>query len=589
MTSQRAQKRTKLRDRELLYRLWRMELSHYKGRIVLILLLTALTSALTALYPIVIQKALDLLGQRKPIYLSSIPLWILLITLGKALSQYGQVLSLQALVLRVIFGIQKRLFSVLTDADIAHIEKEAPAKRTSYFTSDIFCIRDLLTRLFNVIGNGVTVVGLVTSMLWMDWSLSLAALILYPIAALPIQFLGKRVRGSAKSVQQKMSDLNEGMTQSFEQAKTIRIYLMEDMEKRHANSLFSSLRQAMMRVIRVKSTIEPFLEILGGLIVAAVLIFIGWRSQMGHGTVGDLTGFVAALLLVAHPLRSLGNLHAVIQEGCGGLERIDHVLNVPCSINSPQQPQDQNVRHANIEFNNVSFTYPDGRKALDKLNFQVKEGHMVALVGMSGAGKSTALSLIPRFYDVTDGDIKLGGEDIRSLSLPFLRKQMAFVGQETSLFDFSIKENIRAGRNDVSDESVYLAARKAGIDNFISSLPRGYDTRVGHQGLSLSGGQRQRIAIARALAGQSKILLLDEVTSALDGKTEKIIQQTLHNLRGQQTIIIAAHRLSTVMKADEIIVMDQGKVAEKGTHASLMKQSGLYANFVENHYFRPLS
>ena len=324
------------------------------------------------------------------------------------------------------------------------------------------------------------------------------------------------------------------------------------------------------------------LEVLGGAAVAAVIGFAGWRAAVGSNTVGNFTGFVAALLIAARPLRALGSLNAAVQEGLAGLVRVFGVIDeVPRIVDHPGAVALPPGR-GRIEFDDVRFVYPDGRVGLAGLSFDAAPGTTVALVGPSGAGKSTALALIPRLQDAAAGAVRIDGADVRDVTLASLRDAIAYVSQDALLFDDTIAANIHMGRPGASDAEVAAAATAAAAADFIAALPQGYATRVGPGGQRLSGGQRQRIALARALLRDPRILLLDEATSALDTENEAAVQLALAHLRRGRTTIVIAHRLSTVRDAEQVISMNAGRAIERGTHAELTQQNGLYARLVRS-------
>ena len=565
-----------------LRRLWREEVAHHRARLLAVLLMTIAMAGLTGLYPLVISRALDMFTAHDPRILYQVPALVIAITTAKAAAQYGQTTGVQQLVLLVIRGLQQRMFGHLVAADIARIEREAPAQLAARFTTDAAVIREALIRAVNALADAVTVVGLVASMLWMDWELSLIAALLYPLAALPIQRIGKRVRRASGGMQERMGETAALLNESFAQARTVRAYRLEAIERTRADAAFGELYAALLRMTRGRARVEPVLEVLGGAAVAAVLGFAGWRASNGGATLGDFSGFVAALLLAARPLRALGSLNAAIQEGLAGLTRVFDVLDEPTSVVESPTAHALPAGRGHLRFDNVAFTYPDGRAGLRSLTFEALPGRTVALVGPSGAGKSTALSLIPRLHDVTAGRITLDGADLRDLTLTSLRNAIAYVGQETMLFDTTVAANIAMGRPGAPGPEIERAAEAAAAADFIGQLPAGYDTVVGHGGGRLSGGQRQRVVLARALLRDPRILLLDEATSALDAENEAAVQAALARLRRGRTTIIVAHRLATVRSADLVVVLSDGAAIEAGNHAELVEADGLYARLVRS-------
>jgi subfamily B ATP-binding cassette protein MsbA len=399
----------------------------------------------------------------------------------------------------------------------------------------------------------------------------------FPLAIHPIIGIGRRIRRVSANTQAEIGQLTTLLNQTFQGARHVKAYGMEGYEERRASGLFERLFALVDRAGRTRSRASPMMETLGGAAIAVVILYGGHQVISGARTPGALFSFITALLLAYQPLKSLANLNASLQEGLAAAERVFEVLDVEPTIRDMPGARPLHVSGGEIRFEEVCFGYTPGAMALDSVSLTVPAGRTVALVGPSGAGKSTILNLIPRFFDVDEGSIRIDGQDVRSVTLASLRGAIALVAQEVSLFDDTVHANIAYGRFGASSTEIEAAARAAGVDEFIRKLPQGYDTLVGEHGVRLSGGQRQRVAIARAMLKDAPILLLDEATSALDSESERQVQAALRALMRGRTTLVIAHRLSTVQGADLICVVDRGRVVEIGRHADLLAREGLYA------------
>ena len=566
----------------MLSRLWRAHVLRYRALLVLVAVLTVLLAAAQAAYPLVIQHAIAMFTGKDKRILYQVPLLVLLVTSVRAVVWYAQAVLVQDVAMRVIRDLQVEMFAHLVRGDLARVEREAAAILTQRFTTDTVTIREALIRVVNGLGNVVSVIGLVGSMLWIDWELSLIALVLFPVAALPVHRIGQRLRRASGRMQVTTGETAVMLNESFSQARTVRAYRLEAQEITRARAGFQELYRSLIRMIRGRARLDPMLEVVAGVAIAATIGFAGWRAAVGTAQFEDFAGFVAALGLAAQPLRALGNLNSAVQEGLAGLIRCFAVIDERPRIVEASDATELPPGRGRVAFDQVGFIYPDGRVGLDALSFTAEPGHTIALVGPSGAGKSTALALIPRLHEAATGAIRIDGADVRGLRLASLRDAVAYVGQDTLLFDDTVAANIAMGRPGAEEAAIEAAAQAAAAHGFIAALPQGYATMVGPGGGRLSGGQRQRIALARALLRNPRILLLDEATSALDAESEQLVQQALATLRRGRTTIVVAHRLSTVRDADLVVVMAEGRAVEQGSHADLLALDGLYARLVRS-------
>jgi subfamily B ATP-binding cassette protein MsbA len=570
----------------LLGRLWRDWLPPYRARIALVAATAIAVSGLTALYPIVIERAYAMLTARDPAILYVLPPAVILVVALKGAAQYAQAVLINGIVLRVIEALQRAMFAHLLRADLAQLVLESPGRLVARFTADATLIRESLTKATNAFADAFTVLALAASMIWLDWVLSLFALALYPIAALPIVRIGRALRRQSRGMTERMGDVTATVAETFGGIRLVKTFGLESWAAARGASAFANLRESLMQLARGRSRIDPVLEFLGGVAVAAVIAFAGWRITVGGGSVGQFTGFVAAMLIAARPVRALGSLNAALQEGLAGLARVFAVLDRRPAIVDAPHAEPLGPGPGAVRFANVRFAYPGADlPALAGVTLAVPAGSTVALVGPSGSGKSTLLSLLPRLHDVTGGSVSIDGQDVREVQLSSLRGAMALVAQDVMLFDDTVAANIRFGRADATDAEVEMAARAADAHGFVAALPQGYATRVGDRGETLSGGQRQRVALARALLRNPRILLLDEATSALDSESEAQVKAAIAKLRRGRTTLVIAHRLSTVREADLIAVLEAGQVVETGTHESLLATGGRYAALCRAQYF----
>jgi ATP-binding cassette, subfamily B, bacterial MsbA len=499
----------------------------------------------------------------------------------KGASAYGQAVLMTKVGQRIVAGMQNQMFAHLMRADLAFFHDTSTGRLVSRFTNDVNLLRTALANTLTGIGKDtLTVCFLVGVMFYQDWVLALVASVVFPLAVLPIVKIGRRMRKVSANTQQQMGALTTLLTETFQGARHVKAYGMEAYERGRAAALVDQVYKLACKAARTRSLSHPIMESLGGVAILLVILYGGAQVIGGARTTGQLFSFITALLLAYEPMKRLAQLNANLQEGLAAAQRVFDMLDVEPTIVDEPAARPLVASRGAIRFENVRFAYRAGEgatPALDGVTLDIPGGRRVALVGASGAGKSTVLNLIPRFYDADGGRVTIDGQDVRAVTLASLRARIGLVSQEIALFDDTVYANIAYGRPDAPESDVVAAARAASAHDFIMALPEGYYTHVGGRGLKLSGGQRQRLAIARAMLKDAPILLLDEATSALDTESERQVQDALRKLMAGRTTVVIAHRLSTVVDADLIYVLDRGRVIEQGSHAELMARGGAYA------------
>ena len=567
-------------NKHLIKRFWFDFISRYKLDIFIAFLLLIIVAVTASIYPYLIQLVFDgLLDSNKTEWIT-IPAIIAFIAIIRGISMFFQIKQVSKISLSLAVDIQKKLTKHLINSDLAELNKLSSGNHVSRIMNDVVLIKDGIERsINNLIRDTLTILVLMGYLFWIDWLLSILVFVIYPIALKPILKIGKKQNIIATSLQQQMEMVTSTLTEMLQGIRMIRAYNLEKIEFKRSEGVFNSLFQKMFSLVMGRAKVLPILEVLGGVAAACVIGLASYRVSLGQLSPGSVVGFVTALLMLAQPARALGTFNTVAQEGLSALRRIYSQLDILPKVISISTAPDLIIKAQkppSISFENVSYSYNNKSKTLSNINFFVKGGSKVALVGQSGAGKSTIINLIPRFYDPTLGQININNQNIKEINVLSLRNKIALVSQETIIYNKSFIENIRFGKLEAEEKEIIQAAKSAGIDKFIMSTSDGYNTILGESGNKLSGGQRQRISIARAILKNAPILLLDEATSSLDAETEKEINISLQKLTKNKTTITVAHKLSTVVKADQIIIFDKGKVVGSGTHLELIEKSSLY-------------
>lgn len=572
-----ADKRSK--SHKLGRRIFHEHIRPYGRYFVIAVALMILAALSTSALPYFLQPVFDeVFANGTPRVLLFVCGGIFLAFVVKGASSFGESVIMTYVGQRIISDLQNRLFSHLMRLDLAFFHGTSSGDLLSRFTNDVNLMRNAVaTTLVGIGKDSFTLIFLISLMFYRDLSLACITLFIFPLAILPILHIGRRMRKVANTTQEELANFTGRLTQIFQGIRVIKAYRAEEYEAHRAHTMIERIFALVYKTARVRSASHPIIEGLGGVAIVIVIAYGGWQVMHHARTTGEFMSFILALLLVYEPMKRLSNMNANIQEGLAAAARVFTILDTPVIIQDNSQAKPLPPITGNIEFQNVRFAYPDGKIALDGINLTIQKSQSIALVGASGAGKSTIINLIPRFYDIQDGSILIDGIDLRDVTLSSLRQQIALVSQEIMLFDTTIRDNIAYGSFNATDNDIKEAAKAAAAHEFISALPQGYETMIGENGVKLSGGQRQRIAIARAMLKNAPILLLDEATSALDTDSERQVQSALKILMEGRTTLMIAHRLSTVVEANKIYVLQDGKIVESGNHQTLLEKKGIYS------------
>ncbi len=563
----------------LMRRLFAESIRPYAGWLLLAVFFMAVMAGATALSAWLMKPVVnEIFIGRKEDFLWLVGGAVLATFLVKGVANYVQASIMSFVGLRIVADNQNRLYAHLAHMDLQFFHDNATGRLVSRFTVDVNSLRNAVSNVLTGFGKDtLSLVGLVAVMFVQDWQLALISFFVFPIAVVPIVRIGRRMRRVTADTQEEMGQLTTILEQTFQGIRVVKAYVMEAYEKRRVGDVVERIFKLTLKAARTRALSSPIMEFLGGVAVAVVIVYGGYRVIGQHTDAGAFFSFITALLLAYEPMKRLANLNASLQEGLAGAQRLFELMDHRPAIAEKPDAKPLAVGPGGVRYEGVRFGYGGDRPAVAGVDLDVPAGKTVALVGPSGAGKSTLLNLVPRFYDVDEGRIAVDGQDVRDVTLSSLNAAIALVSQEITLFDDTVRANIAYGRSGATEAEIVAAAKNAAAHDFIVALPQGYDTPVGEHGVKLSGGQRQRLAVARAMLKNAPILLLDEATSALDTESERQVQAALEKLMRGRTTLVIAHRLSTVVGADLIYVIDAGRVVERGTHAELMARGGTYA------------
>ncbi|MPL68928.1 putative multidrug export ATP-binding/permease protein [bioreactor metagenome] len=551
----------------------------YMPRLVLAVICIIFASASTLYVPWILKDVIDeVLTQKDMVKLNTIAAGIIAIYFLRGIFFYGQTYLMSFIGQRVVIDIREGIYRHMQRLELAYYEKRKTGTLMSYITNDVAALQGaLIDSLIEMVTEGMILIGSVAAMFYLDWKLSLLTFITMPLIAHTMKIFGRKMRSASATLQERTADITSVLQESISAVRVIKSFVREDFEIKRFNRENISNFRAQMRTAQLTATLTPMIEFLAAIGVT-VIIWLGGREVIeGQLTAGALIAFLIYAVNISNPVKRLSRVYSNIQKALAAADRIFAVLDTEPEIQDAPDAVALPPIKGHVTFDKVGFAYKEGEPVLKNVDIDAAPGQMVAIVGPSGAGKTTIANLIPRFYDVTEGCITIDDFDIRTVTVASLREQIGIVPQETVLFNGTVYDNILYGDLNASEEQVIAASKAGNAHKFITDMPEGYQTQIGERGSKLSGGQRQRIAIARAILKNPQVLILDEATSALDTESEQLVQEALDKLMIGRTSFVIAHRLSTVQRADMILVMEKGQIVERGTHEALLEQGGLYS------------
>ncbi len=558
----------------------------YMHRLIFAMFCTIMAAAGNLYIPWIIKDMIDeVLADKNGTMLNWIAASIIAIFVVRGLFWYGQNYLMSYVGQSVIIDIRAAVLKKLQRLSVSFYDKNKTGTIMSYVTNDVNALQSaMVENTIEMITEGFILIGSVVAMIYLDWRLTLFTVCTFPVILWFMEFFGKKIRKTGGRIQECTADITSVLQESVASARVIKSFVREDYEVDRFDVENRANFRANMKNAQLMATLTPVVELVAAIGVTMIIWYGGNNVINGTITAGSLVAFLTYAVNISNPIKRLTRVIGNIQKALAAAQRVFMIIDMPEEIAESRDAKQLPEVSGKVEFQNVSFAYDDKGNVITDLSFSVKPGEVIAIVGPSGAGKSTIANLLPRFYDVNKGDIKIDGHSVREVTLDSLREQVGIVPQETMLFNGSVYNNILYGRLDATKEEIEAAAKAANAHDFIMQLTDGYETKLGDRGVNLSGGQRQRIAIARAILKNPRILILDEATSALDTESERVVQEALDRLMVGRTSFVIAHRLSTVKNADKILVLEKGNLVESGTHDELLALDGLYAHLYKIQY-----
>ncbi|HIP07926.1 MAG TPA: lipid A export permease/ATP-binding protein MsbA [Mariprofundaceae bacterium] len=552
----------------------------YKGKLFIAMGAMVVLAACTAALAWVMQPMLDeVLSGKNKLYIYLVPAGIIVLYIIKGTAFYTQAIIMAFIGQRIIYDIRKKIYEHLTGQSLSFFTHRKTGEMLGRITYDVTLLQGAVsTTVTSLMRDVMTIIFLLGVIFYQDWVLALLALIVFPVMVYPIIRFGQKMREASYDGQVSMGHMSSLVEETIGGIRVVKAFGMEKYERKRFKAITKDFMTHQIKALKVQALSFPVMEMVAGLGIAGILLYGGLRVADGEATAGMLMAFIVSLLMLYDPVRRLSRANNEIQQGLAAAERIFDILDAPVVVQDPEHAKPMSPFSQCIEFKGVSLTYPNASKpVLSNINLNIKSGEVVALVGRSGAGKTTLANMVLRFMDPSEGSILIDGCDLRDVTQNDLRLQMSLVTQEIVLFNDTVLSNIAYGHEDIDRNKVIEIAKIANAHEFIEKLENGYDTLVGERGVILSGGQRQRLSLARALLKNAPILVLDEATSSLDTESERLVQQAIDKLMHGRTVLVIAHRLSTIRNADKIVVLDAGKIVQTGSHDELLKQGGIYA------------